>query len=148
MHVLTHLNNSSSLSYGFAPPSFLLSAGQSWRHLSPSTLLFLSVFTQLGQQTAGWMGRSGGVGDEEEGSWVTFLPLGLCVCQPSQSQFSPGKLGGGRISSMCPYWTQSQPTECIWGLSVDELVILSYGLINLSTQLQCGDSPPSWIYIK
>ena len=40
----------------------------------------------------GWMG--GGSWGWCGGSWVTFLPSGLCVCQPGHSQFSPGKLGG------------------------------------------------------
>lgn len=73
----------------------------SWGYKSCSshpTVLYvsLSVLTQLGPHCSGWMrGLRGwerdGVG---WGGWVTFLPSGLCVCQPGHSQFSPGKLGG------------------------------------------------------
>lgn len=57
--------------------------------------MFLCLSSHSWAHTAldGW----GGWGAESEmgwGGWVTFLPSGLCVCQPGHSQFSPGKLGG------------------------------------------------------
>lgn len=77
-----------------------------------ATSSFLSVLAQLGQLAAGWMDGVWAVEDwgSEEGSRVTFLPLGLRVCQPGHSQFSPRKTGGKNFFYV-PHagWMELQP---------------------------------------
>ncbi len=97
------------------------------RHPSHSTVCF-----SLCPHTAGpadrWMDE-GGCWGWGGGSWVTFLPSRLCVCQPGHSQFSPGKLGGKNFlyvsmldaatTTQRPVCTQSTfVCVCVWCLKL------------------------------
>lgn len=82
--------------------------------------MFLCLSSHSWAHTAldGW----GGWGAESEmgwggGGWVTFLPSGLCVCQPGHSQFSPGKLGGKNfLCAVHPGHEHSRTEACMhWG---------------------------------
>lgn len=87
-----------------------------------TTSSYLSVLAQLGQRAAGWMDGVWAVGDwgSEEGSRVTFLPLGLCVCQQGHSQFSPKKTGREEFLLCAPCWMELQPHGglCVVGTCV------------------------------
>lgn len=92
------------------------------RHPSHPTVCF-----SLCPHTAGpadrWMDEGGVEGEAVGGSWVTFLPSRLCVCQPGHSQFSPGKLGGKNFlyvsildtatTTQRPVCTQSTFCACV-----------------------------------
>lgn len=83
---------------------------------APYTFPSLSPHSWASRLLDGWRGCWGWGG----GSWVTFLPSGLCVCQPGHSQFSPGKLGGKNFlyASILDTATTTQRPVCTRGTCV------------------------------